>query len=254
VSKYYVYEHWRPDTNSCFYIGKGTGKRAYDFKNNRNSHYINIVNKLFASGFSVDVKLHSGLDENEAHALEMGLIRHYKDLGVKLANQTLGGEGISGYRHTEKSKEANRLAHSRSNLSAETLAKMSANRLGTKASTETRQLLSTLRKGIPRPEGVMEKVRQAHIGAKRSDETRKKISEKAKERIISEETKAKMRQAHAARDKTRSPEFIARQRQLTTKQWADPEIKEKMRKALRVGQQRRYAIKRLEEMVCLPVL
>ena len=27
---FYVYEHWRPDKNVCFYVGKGKGKRAVD--------------------------------------------------------------------------------------------------------------------------------------------------------------------------------------------------------------------------------
>lgn len=27
-NNFYVYEHWRLDRDECFYVGKGTGKRA----------------------------------------------------------------------------------------------------------------------------------------------------------------------------------------------------------------------------------
>jgi hypothetical protein len=29
AKKFYVYEHWRPDKDVCFYVGKGHGRRAY---------------------------------------------------------------------------------------------------------------------------------------------------------------------------------------------------------------------------------
>ena len=42
MNDYYVYEHIRNDNNSCFYVGKGHGKRAYS--KSRNEHH-NIVKK-----------------------------------------------------------------------------------------------------------------------------------------------------------------------------------------------------------------
>lgn len=32
MNNFYVYEHWRPDTGVCFYVGKGKEKRAWDMK------------------------------------------------------------------------------------------------------------------------------------------------------------------------------------------------------------------------------
>ena len=29
MTQFYVYEHWRRDTRVCFYVGKGSGPRAY---------------------------------------------------------------------------------------------------------------------------------------------------------------------------------------------------------------------------------
>ena len=42
-NKYCVYEHIRKDTNQCFYVGKGTLKRAYN--QIRNKHHNRIVKK-----------------------------------------------------------------------------------------------------------------------------------------------------------------------------------------------------------------
>ena len=41
--KYCVYEHIRNDTGQCFYVGKGTLKRANSRK--RNEHHNRIANK-----------------------------------------------------------------------------------------------------------------------------------------------------------------------------------------------------------------
>ena len=44
---FYVYEHVRPDTGVCFYVGKGKGKRAWNMKD-RNAHHRAIQSKLKA--------------------------------------------------------------------------------------------------------------------------------------------------------------------------------------------------------------
>lgn len=44
-NKYCVYEHIRKDTNQCFYVGKGTLKRAYN--QIRNKHHNRIVKKMW---------------------------------------------------------------------------------------------------------------------------------------------------------------------------------------------------------------
>ncbi len=43
-NKYCVYEHIRKDTNQCFYVGKGTLKRAYN--QIRNKHHNRIVKNV----------------------------------------------------------------------------------------------------------------------------------------------------------------------------------------------------------------
>ena len=55
MNKFYVYEHWRPDINMPFYVGKGSGNRAFRLKKNRNRHFRNIVSKLEKQGLCVEI-------------------------------------------------------------------------------------------------------------------------------------------------------------------------------------------------------
>lgn len=49
---HYVYVHFRNDTNQIFYVGKGSGKRAYNSQK-RNGYWKNVVKK--ANGYSVQI-------------------------------------------------------------------------------------------------------------------------------------------------------------------------------------------------------
>jgi len=98
---FYVYEHWRTDTDLCFYVGKGRGKRAYNMSN-RNFYHKAIQKKLNISGFAIEVKIvESGMEEQDAFNLECARIVFWKDNGTDLANLTDGGEGKSG-KHSEE--------------------------------------------------------------------------------------------------------------------------------------------------------
>lgn len=93
---FYVYEHWRPDTNQCFYVGKGQGKRAYELKSSRNIHHKRIQEKLKRLGLDVEVRIVStDLPESEAFALEVERIAHWRSGGVQTTNYSGGGEGGS---------------------------------------------------------------------------------------------------------------------------------------------------------------
>ena len=110
--KYYVYGYIRLDTNTYFYIGKGTDIR-YKRIDIRTKHFKNIIN---STECAVEI-LYGNLTEREALDYEMQVIDEllceegytiefdkdeYKNHGFNhLVNCTLGGEGISGYKHTE---------------------------------------------------------------------------------------------------------------------------------------------------------
>ena len=115
--RYYVYGYIRLDTNSYFYIGKGTGIR-YKRIDLRSNHFKNIINKVDCV---VEI-IKDNLTEKEALELECELIQQlvfeegytmefddYDDKnknGINhLVNNTYGGEGISGYKHTDETKK-----------------------------------------------------------------------------------------------------------------------------------------------------
>ena len=95
-NKYYVYAFLRED-DSPYYIGKGHGSRAYSTKRTvkkpKNEERIKI--------------LVENLTEADSFLLEVFLIKYfgrkgYDEYGI-LYNQTEGGEGSSGYKHTKES-------------------------------------------------------------------------------------------------------------------------------------------------------
>lgn len=108
-NRFYVYLHLKPD-HSVFYVGKGTGKRAWSYYL-RNQHWKYIVN---CHGLIVEIYA-DNLTEEKAFSLEKELIKHYRTTG-RLANVTDGGGGVSGSHvnlgvpKTEAHKQKMRLA------------------------------------------------------------------------------------------------------------------------------------------------
>lgn len=96
---FYTYIHRKQDNNEIFYVGKGKAakKRAFDHRN-RNKHWTNIVKK---HGLKVEI-VACWQQEKQALDHEIFLIDVLKDLGHPLVNLTLGGDGITGYLHTDE--------------------------------------------------------------------------------------------------------------------------------------------------------
>lgn len=104
MKKYYVYCHRNPTTGEIFYVGKGTGPRAY-VTQSRGKYWKNYVNKY---GIPIVEILYENLEEEESFALEKQLIQSLgrRDLGTGiLVNTTDGGEGCSGMVHSEETRE-----------------------------------------------------------------------------------------------------------------------------------------------------
>jgi hypothetical protein len=109
MKKYYVYCHRNPITNEIFYIGKGSGPRAY-ITQSRGQYWKNYVKKY---GIPIVEILYDNLEENESFTLEKYLIESLgrKDLGTGiLVNTSDGGKGSSGMVHSEKTKDIIRKA------------------------------------------------------------------------------------------------------------------------------------------------
>jgi len=107
MSKYYIYYHRdpRPEHKGWKrYIGKGSGSRAFDFKNRKAKH-LHWIQKLEKSGLKPIVEIVENFDkESDAYKREKELIKKYRDLGYNLCNLTNGGEGGGGEAVVESNK------------------------------------------------------------------------------------------------------------------------------------------------------
>jgi hypothetical protein len=100
MNKFYTYAHYRNDTNELFYIGKGTEKRAWK-RADRSELWSRITKK---HGRTVQILAYWDT-EQEAFDHEKLLISCFRDMGKNLINFTDGGDGISGYRHTDETRK-----------------------------------------------------------------------------------------------------------------------------------------------------
>jgi len=181
MDKFYVYQHRRLDENTIFYVGKGRDYR-HNETSNRNKYWHNIVNR---HGFSSEIVFHD-LDEELALLVEIELIDKYRKLNLRLANLTDGGEGVSGYKHTEKTKLFLGELNKTRTVSDETKEKLSLIWKGKKRkpfTEEHRKKLSESAKKQKRSafsEESKQKISASNKGKKRTDEQKKRISEATK--------------------------------------------------------------------------
>jgi hypothetical protein len=207
---FYVYEHWRLDTDTCFYVGKGKGGRAYSKQ--RNGLWKNIVAKLERSGFAFEIKIvASGLSEREAYDLEKERIAFWLDK-VSLCNFTSGGEGWAGGKHSEEFKQRISARHKGKTVSGETRSRLSkslrgnprliASRARFKHSDESKQKMRESFKGKPKSEDHKKKLSEANAGKKMTDEMRAILVAANTGRSPSEDTRKKIGAFHKGRPKT----------------------------------------------------
>lgn len=187
--RFYVYAHYTKDEGVLFYIGKGSGSRAWS-RSNRNRKWTNIVNK---HGIDVEI-LMCGLLEVDAFNLEERLTTK---IGIhNLAAFTLGGGGTSGYEHTDDTRRRMSSSHKGKSLSETAKMKMSKTIQSSARLIEMRRAkftgrnnpmtkeenrkLSSFRMTINNPmrnKDTIDKMRKSKSGYKPSAETRKKQSE-----------------------------------------------------------------------------
>lgn len=106
--RFYVYVYFDPVTREPFYVGKGTGKRAWDhlketyYKNGSKTRRHTKIKKIHRLGRNPIIHIvYDNLMEQEAFQKEMSLIAHYGrlDNGTGcLTNLSDGGEGDRGRR------------------------------------------------------------------------------------------------------------------------------------------------------------
>lgn len=177
MNSFYVYEHWRPDTGACFYVGKGKRSRAWHLYH-RSKWHNNILAKLERAGLSLDVRIIAeGLSNEEAVALEIERIAFYGR--ANLVNLTDGGEGPIGRIVSEETRAKIARAVTGKKHSAETREKLSALWKGTKQgprSAEWRANLSAANKLRFSDPVLRKQIGDRERGKPRSPEVRAKIA------------------------------------------------------------------------------
>jgi|CryBogDrversion2_11_1035321.scaffolds.fasta_scaffold13739_3 hypothetical protein len=193
---YYVYQYLRKD-GTPYYIGKGSGRRAYagcrTIPKPKDKNLIQII-------------AHK-LSELESFLLETKLIKHYGriDLGTGiLRNLTNGGEGASNV--------ANKVAWNK----------------GKKQSLEHNQKISNSLKGKSKSDESVRKMKEklkgrvgTMLGKSHSLETKDKISKSLTGKLKgpdSEETKKK--KSMASKGKPKNPVSVEKQRQSLLKYYS----------------------------------
>ena len=176
--KYYTYAYLRED-KTPYYIGKGTGQRAYQ-KDGRHIPPKDKSRILILKYFA---------NEADAFKHEVYMISVFgrKDNGTGiLINLTDGGEGGTGWKPTQ-----------------EQIDKSANARRGRKASPEHRKAISEGQKGKVIPPEVKEKMKLAQRHRRKtqvvSEETKRKTSATMKGRPHSPEHRRKLAEANRAR-------------------------------------------------------
>jgi|DEB0MinimDraft_6_1074348.scaffolds.fasta_scaffold03461_6 hypothetical protein len=156
MNEYYTYAYLRED-GTPYYIGKGKENRAYS--NKRKIKPPKDKNRILI--------LKQNLTEKESfnHEIYMIFIFGKKTNGGILYNITDGGEGVSGMKHTDDSKEKIGKAFRGKKLTPEHIEKLRKSKLG-----------NTWNRGRVVPQSQREKIRQTMLGVKHTPERRKNQS------------------------------------------------------------------------------
>jgi len=235
--KYYVYMYLRTN-GTPYYVGKGTGDRAYS-KNRKFKPPKDLSRITFHA---------QNLTEEEAFAIEIELIQKYgrvdNDTGI-LRNLTDGGEGISGWIPSEEhiaklsalAKEVLNRPEVRAKLSASTKEAMNRPEVRAKKSAAAKEL-----NNIPEvKKKFVERMTRPEVKEKRREainrpEVRAKMSASAKEAMTRPEVRAK--KSAAIKEAMNRPEVRAKKSASAKEAMNRPEVKEKYRAAAKEAMNR----------------
>ena len=151
------------------YVGKGKGRRMYLHlteclnENTKNYLFYNKLSKMLSDGNDPKIiKVKSFKREVDALNYEIKLIKEFGKIkdGGYLFNLTDGGDGISGYKHTEETKKV-----------------LSELKIGNVLSDEHKEKISNSLKGIKKTKKHSENISKGLTGKKLSKEHRQKLSE-----------------------------------------------------------------------------
>lgn len=205
----YIYALVDPRTGEIRYVGKTymplnkrlslhlSNVKRHEEKNHR--YY--WLHSLISVNLSPEIRLLETCSKEDWIEREQYWVARGKELGWNLTNTTIGGEGISGWHHSEETKQ--KMREKRGNKHPN---------YGRKASPETRAKLSEMRKG-----------NKYALGYKYTEERKKSYSERMKGNTISkgqnvtEETRQRLSAASKGRKKSELTKYKMSQAQLGEK-------------------------------------
>jgi hypothetical protein len=188
-NEYYSYLLYDPDDDLPFYAGKGKGSRALISTKLYNAKYNPLklfkLKEIYSKYDEVEIEIVGwNLTEEQAFKLEVEAIDYFgliKDNTGSLTNLTYGGDGISGWNHSEETKNKIGKIHKGRKLTQEHKDKLRDSHLGKTHTIEAKNKVSMFNKGKIHSEETRNKLSVAHTGKILSDETKLKISKAQKE-------------------------------------------------------------------------
>ena len=191
---YIVYVHVNK-LNGKVYVGQTCRKPNERWRNGKgyinNVHFYRAIEKYGWDNFDHKI-LYEGLTKEEADVKEIELIAFYDSTNYEKGyNQTIGGDGTTGYKFTDEQRNAVSERQKGRLLTdewKENIGKAVRGEnhpfYGKKLTDKHRKHLSESHKGLPSHGGMQ--------GKKHTEEARRKISEANMGRVVSEETKKKI--------------------------------------------------------------
>lgn len=175
-NRFYVYVHKRATDGVVFYVGKGSGVRAYRTAD-RNQEWAAVVAEY---GRKV-LFLEKSMSEAAALQLEQLTIAEYRARGLVLTNRTDGGDGggANPCDETRRLMREAKLGKKRGPHTEEHRRNIALSQLGKVVSEETRKRISAATSAAMKSPAAVEKMRAAKLGKQRgpmSEETKAKIS------------------------------------------------------------------------------
>lgn len=209
ASNFYVYKHTSP--NNKVYIGitsQSLKDRWFNGEGyNKQKLFYRAIKKYGWDNFTHEI-LFENLTKEEACQKEIELIAEYKSNNPEFGyNLTTGGEGVSGYHHTDIAKQKIGVAAKGNQYgkgykhTQEAIEKIREAMKGKIRATESIAKWKLSHKGFHHSEATKQKISKSKLGntnmlgKHHTEETKKKISEHSKGKIISQETREKLRQA-----------------------------------------------------------
>lgn len=170
-----------------YYIGKATNMRGRTFKHlgslNKGEHYNKHLqsswNKYGKENFELFIveKCNTSLlDEKEKHFI------NFYDSFNNGFNQTLGGDGLKNYRHTEDAKCKISKASKERKHTPESIEKIRKSKLGKKRPKDVIEKIAAKKRGQKISEDHIQAMRKSTVGKKLSNERREKLSIAAQNR------------------------------------------------------------------------